>query len=244
MDVRLDSPRSPNWHWAAHSDERSEDGLTKHNAIARLMIPSEERAHPWAKDHLYVSSTQQGLPMGLRGTGVWNVPLLRYWDSDSGSIPHPDTRRMLARDSTIRLDTYEIRKETLQSHLYPTIKKATPYISFSSCAGFVDLDMKRREKDGKHQRLTLIDPQTRLRLQLPILKFVDEFKHYKLYNPSRADVTTGHWMCLWEVTPEEVVWTWNWDELKDNPEWYWDVVEPALRTFQATGRRPGESQLQ
>lgn len=146
---------------------------------------------------------------------------------------------MFARDPTMRLDTFEIRKETLQSHIDPTSKKATPYISFLTDPKKLEIEVQRKQDNGKTQRVTLVDPQARLRLRLPILRFADEFKHYKLYNPTRTDVFSSHWICLWEVTPEEVVWTWDWDDLKGDPQWHQNTVLPALFKFQATGLRPG-----
>jgi hypothetical protein len=148
---------------------------------------------------------------------------------------------MLARDPTLRLDTFEIRKETLQSHLSTIDKRATPYISFLADPKKLELEIQRKQVEGRSQRVTLVDPQARLRLRLPILRFADEFQHYKLYNPTRIDVLTSHWICLWEVTPDEVVWTWDWDDLKGNPQWYQEIVLPVLLRFQATGLRPGES---
>jgi hypothetical protein len=147
---------------------------------------------------------------------------------------------MLARDPTLRLDTFEIRKETLQSHLSPVNKGATPYISFLADPSKLEIEIQRKQVDGRSQRVTLVNPRARLRLHLPILRFADEFQHYKLYNPTRSDFFSSHWICLWEVTPDEVVWTWDWDDLKGNPQGYEQIVLPALRRFQTIGLRPGE----
>jgi hypothetical protein len=230
-----------NWLWEAHSDEHADGALTQRSALARLMLPSEERSHPWAKNPPWFPGVLTGPDVDLRLSTLWEKPLLRHWDCYSGSQPDSVTRHMIARDPALRLDTFEIRKETLQNHIDPTSMKATPYISFLTDPKKLEIEIQRKQDNGKTQRVTLVDPQARLRLRLPILRFADEFKHYKLYNPSRSDVSTSHWICLWEVTPAEVVWTWEWDDLKGNPQWYQEIVLPVLRRFQATGLRPDET---
>jgi hypothetical protein len=38
-----------------------------------------------------------------------------------------------------------------------------------------------------------------------------------------------HYVCVWEVTREEVVGQWEWEDLAVNANWYEDIVMPAYR---------------
>nr|KMM71105.1 hypothetical protein CPAG_07412 [Coccidioides posadasii RMSCC 3488] len=51
------------------------------------------------------------------------------------------------------------------------------------------------------------------------------------------------YLCLWEITPEEVVQHWNWDELCENPRWYEDEIQPAFNQHNChlLGRKPNHS---
>ncbi|KAJ5455615.1 uncharacterized protein N7458_003879 [Penicillium daleae] len=49
---------------------------------------------------------------------------------------------------------------------------------------------------------------------------------------SRSPLSTregrGEYLCLWEVTPDEVVGHWDWEDLVDDPDWFGNVVMPAF----------------
>jgi len=79
--------------------------------------------------------------------------------------------------------------------------------------------------------LTVIDPVVRLKLGLPIIKMNEELKYY------HCKIPCGNWkfedevLCLWQVTPNEIVRRWEWKELVGNPNWYKDIIVPAYEQF-------------
>jgi hypothetical protein len=151
---------------------------------------------------------------------------------------------MLARDTGCLLNSVATRKEMLELHLdYRNTEHATPFISFTSSpehAGELASIRASRPRRGA-QSLTLVDPRTRFRLGLPVLDFSIEKTNYQVESRYGVDYTPNHWLCLWEVTPAEVVHTWEWAEFGGDPHWYERIVEPALLEFQSTGLRPGEA---
>lgn len=52
--------------------------------------------------------------------------------------------------------------------------------------------------------------------------------HYKIQDPYRRDYWDGHYLCLWEVTPEEVVNVWSWDDLRSEPNWFEEIIMLAV----------------
>ncbi|TKA56563.1 hypothetical protein B0A55_12661 [Friedmanniomyces simplex] len=60
---------------------------------------------------------------------------------------------------------------------------------------------------------------------------------YDIIPPYSADYYTNHYLGLWEITPEEVVGTWEWDVLMNDVQWYEHEVLPALRAHQKALRR-------
>ncbi|KAK3614990.1 hypothetical protein LTR56_026879 [Elasticomyces elasticus] len=52
--------------------------------------------------------------------------------------------------------------------------------------------------------------------------------HYQVKVPYRKDYWRNHFLCLWEVTPAEVVGIWDWDDLRKSPNLYGNVVVPAI----------------
>ena len=67
-----------NWLWAALHDQHAETALTQQNALARLMLPSEERNHPWAKNPPWFPGVITGPNVDLRLSTLWEKPLLRH----------------------------------------------------------------------------------------------------------------------------------------------------------------------
>jgi hypothetical protein len=114
-----------------------------------------------------------------------------------------------------------------------TGRAATPYISFTSSPRAVEeLAEQRRQKRGL-QTFTVIDPNTRLRNGLPILDLGAEMEHYDVRNPygRRDRYCANHYVCLWQVTEEEIIGHWKWDELLESGNWYEDIIMPAFRAF-------------
>jgi hypothetical protein len=142
---------------------------------------------------------------------------------------------MLARDPKRSLDMWEFRQETLLNHIDAAKREPTPYITFTVNSEIASELARIRTAKRGDQQITLIDPRTRLRLGLPVLELYAEAKNYGIDQRYPEDYLKDLWLCLWEVTPAEVVGTWAWAELKDDPRWYETIVEPALRQFQAPG---------
>ncbi|KAF2622921.1 hypothetical protein BU25DRAFT_305163, partial [Macroventuria anomochaeta] len=177
-------------------------------------IRIEEEMHPWA-----VNKSQQ-----------LDRPLLRIWDSWSGSQPDKDSR-MLSRAPDMPLDTKEARRESLAAHLdHRNWAKPTPYISFTTSADAVarlaDMRIQRRGP----QTLTVVDPSSRLRNGLPVLDVTAEMDYHCILDPygKGNEYYMDHYVCLWEVTAEEVVDRWDWAELTSEENWYEDVIMPAF----------------
>ncbi|KAJ6014676.1 hypothetical protein N7540_009267 [Penicillium herquei] len=51
----------------------------------------------------------------------------------------------------------------------------------------------------------------------------------------------NHWLCLWEVTKEEIVATWPWEDLWKYYDWYEEVVLPAYKAHHEKARIREES---
>lgn len=165
---------------------------------------------------------------------LWDKPLFRLWDCKSGSQPLADGR-MKARACEMELHTRRVRQETLRDHANYRDLKPTPYISFTDSKAEVRDLVWKRSKTGKRgdQTLVVIDPRRRFELGLPILRAEDEMRYYDVADPYGRDYQyyRDQYLCLWEVTPEEIIGTWDWNDLSKNEHWYDEVVIPALETF-------------
>lgn len=75
----------------------------------------------------------------------------------------------------------------------------------------------QRSIRGTHT-LTLVDPGLRIRKRLAVQNIAAEMNVYSILdrycrgNQSYAD----HYVCLWEVIPEEIVGHWDWNGLATN----------------------------
>ncbi|KAF2725524.1 hypothetical protein K431DRAFT_200470, partial [Polychaeton citri CBS 116435] len=162
--------------------------------------------------------------------------LLRTFDAKSGSQPD-EHRRMLARDARMRLDTTELRGNTLKTHANHRDWTPTPYISFTNSPSALKelADYRHGERRG-HQEIVVVDPRIRFEIGLPVLHCKDEMGYYDVENPYRRDYFDGHFLCLWEVTPEEVVGIWDWKYLRSEPNWFENIVQPAVETHRENRR--------
>lgn len=140
---------------------------------------------------------------------------------------------MLARASKQRLDTFEARKESLERHAdWTKWDMPTPYISFSKTPQAVERNATIRARNGRQsQKLTVIVPSLRFLTGLPTLDFHAEMQHYGVADPYNKDYAyyKDDYLCVWEVTPLEIVGHWDWEELSRNPNWYEDIILPAFR---------------
>ncbi|KAJ4340198.1 hypothetical protein N0V95_007579 [Ascochyta clinopodiicola] len=182
-------------------------------------IRIEEDWHPWS----------------VKNVQKLDFPLMRIWDICSGSNPDEDSR-MLSRAPNEVLNTKEARKDSLAFHLdHGNWTIPTPYVSFTSSAHALKELAHKRETKGNRgtQTLTVIDPSTRIKNGLPTLDVAAEMKHYSIPDPydQGNQYYVNHYVCLWEVTPDEVVGHWGWDELAGLENWYENVIMPEFDRF-------------
>ena len=183
--------------------------------IINLLHPLEEQYHPWS----------------AKKFPKLDCPLLRVWDRCSGSQPKANGR-MLARSPNQVLDTREARKTSLASHLdHAAWNVPTPYISFTSSASVIKGLVPRRIEKRGNQILTVIDPAVRLEKGLPILDVHAEMNHYSIPDPYNkgSRYYINHYVCLWEVTLDEIVGHYSWEDLSRSANWYEEVIMPAFR---------------
>jgi hypothetical protein len=149
---------------------------------------------------------------------------------------------MLARLPRGELATSEARKTSLELHANQQNQEPTPYISFTiSPRAAVELANKRiNEYNRGDQNLVVIDPGYRLKNGLPVLDMAKEAECYGVKSPYREDYFTDHYLCLWEVTPAEVVGTYSWDRLVEDEDWYEKTVMPAFERHRTAQRKAAE----
>lgn len=191
--------------------------------LTDLTLETEEQRHPWTPGCL--------LP--------FERPLLRTWDKKSGSKPDRLTKRMAARAEQERLDTFISRKTFLQTHLDHKKWQVTPGISFTtSPSSLADLaNYRMRNPLRGPQELVVINPNVRLAKGLPIINAEYEMAYYQVSSPYASNYWDDHYICLWTVTPHEVVNSWAWDDLMTRDSWYEQVVLPAFRRHSQEWRK-------
>lgn len=54
--------------------------------------------------------------------------------------------------------------------------------------------------------------------------------YYEIPNPygESNSYYTDHYICLWEVTDDETIGHWEWDDLSQNDRWYEEIILPAF----------------
>ncbi|KAI1162132.1 hypothetical protein F5B18DRAFT_625360 [Nemania serpens] len=171
--------------------------LDRQTALDRLRRPfpgsffvEEEEAHPWR----------------VRRRQVFREPLLRAWDSRSGSQPEDDGF-MRSRAPEMRLDDRESRRNSLSIHFDYQNWTPTPYISFTTSASRVEDLVARRINKRRGQMITVIDPNIRVQNGLPILDAKAEMDHYEIKDPygEYGQYYYDEYLCLWQVTAAETV---------------------------------------
>lgn len=226
--------------------------LLDHSTAKSLLQPSgqnyfqaEDQHHPWLTDPSIHSNGQLANPFTKHLSihkPLENKPLLRVWDTYSGSIPDSSSaNRMLARLPRGELATKDARKASLTTHADQSIWEETPYISFTSspraAAGLINQRMCYTQRGD--QNLVAIDPEYRLQHGLPILDTGKEMEVYGVKDPypnSTENYFLDHYLCLWEVTPAEVVGIWSWDELRRDNGWYENIIMPAFMRHRTVGQ--------
>lgn len=157
-------------------------------------------------------------------------PLLRTWDSRSGSQPDA-MGRMFSRSPRERLDTAKARKNFLAIHADHKIWHATPFISFTQSSNELQENAERRIQRRGSQTITALNPNVRAKNNLPILNMDKEMRFYGVPDPygKSNEYYKNHHVCLWEVTEEEVVGHWAWEDLLEVDHWYEKVILPAFK---------------
>ncbi|KAF7137135.1 hypothetical protein CNMCM5793_007199 [Aspergillus hiratsukae] len=171
---------------------------------------------------------------GISRSMVFERPLLRTWDYFSGSRPE-GTNRMLSRAPRQCLNTSGVRRKSLTTHADHKNWTATPFISFTtSKIALQELACLRRKRGT--QTITAINPNVRIAKGLPILDMMTEMNYYDILDPyGRSNAYyRDHYLCLWEVTSDEVIGHWEWSELVKNDHWYEEIVLPAFREHDET----------
>lgn len=189
--------------------------------IVRNLLQSpfqiEEDVHPW-------SSVFSADP---------DKPLLRTWDEFSGSRPSKIGRMssMSSRSPRKRLDTAEARKEYLTIHADYGDWRRTPFISFTQSPHELQSIAAPRARNRGSQTITVLNPRIRVKNGLPILNMDTEMRYYQIRDPYRKSNAyyKNECICLWEVTKEEVVGHWAWDDLLESNDWYERVILPAFK---------------
>jgi hypothetical protein len=202
---------------------------------ATELLTREEVSRLLKSFNPFIRAEEDYRPWSCKDSSTLDCPLLRIWDYWSGSHPGEDGR-MLSRAPRLPLDTKEARQTSLANHLdYSHWDEGTPYISFMRSAAAIDVLAYGRAQQGNRglHTLTVIDPGVRLQKGLPILGVAAEMEYYSIPDPYYEGnrFYVDQYICLWEVTPEEVVGHWEWDEWANNENWYEEIVMPAYREF-------------
>ncbi|KAF2806328.1 uncharacterized protein BDZ99DRAFT_523786 [Mytilinidion resinicola] len=179
-------------------------------------LSTEERLRPWRHNRSH----------------SFRLPLLRIWDTFSGSQPD-EHNKMNSRAPNKRLDNIESRRTSLATHINHEDWMPTPFVSFTSSPAAVNELAEWRKLRRGDQTLTAIDPSIRISNGLPILDLAAEMEHYDISNPygKKDQYCIDHYVCLWQVTEDEIISHWKWDELAASENWYEDIVMPAFQNF-------------
>lgn len=197
--------------------------ILDHRTVRALLGNSEQRQHPWPNYHSL----------------DFSKPLLRTWDANSGSKPDTVGQCMKSRAPRALLNTYEHRKQSLTIHVNHHVWTPTPYISFTDSPAAVENLIYMRAHRGT-QTVTAINPRARREKGLPILELHDEMEYYGVEDPYHRNnqYYHNHYLCLWEVTEDEIVGHWTWSEIVQTKNWYNEIVLPAFQEHDAQTEPP------
>jgi hypothetical protein len=202
-----------------------------HSAIDRPQTTRRKVSRLLGADIInpFISSEEQRHSWSVKIFQKLDRPLLRIWDSWSGSQPDGHNR---CRNHLISFLTQSKLVNTLTIHLDNKKWLPTAYISFTTSASAIkDLATSRIDRRRGVQTLTVINPAARLSNGLPLLNVAAEMEYYRIPDPynSGSRYYIDHYVCLWEVTEEEIVDHYKWEELAKTTNWYEDVIMPAFR---------------
>jgi hypothetical protein len=185
---------------------------------------TEEVIHPW--------HTQPAVSHRSR---EWVIPLMRVRDWLTDDEPDPETGIMRSRAHRATLRTAAERKNALTIHLNHANWTATPFLSFSSSPSAIweIAEFRRQPERGRGaQTITVINPDARTHAGLPTISVAQAMKDYRVDFPAhywKKTYDKDYHLCLWEVSREEIVGHYEWDTLRNNPDWYQEIILPAYQ---------------
>ena len=157
---------------------------------------------------------------------VDDCPLMRIRDVFTGDQPDAETGSMKSRSPRARLDTKEARRKSLVIHGDYEKWLPTSYLSFTISPSEVEIRGDQRLLRRGTQTLTIVNPNVRRQKGLPFINMEEEMEYYGVSDPYHRNNQYYHneYLCLWEVTKEEVVGHYSWQDLRANRSWYHTVV--------------------
>lgn len=194
--------------------------------------------HPFLEERGFSKHSCASLP-----DTSYNRPFLRVWDENSGS--HPDlSKRILARLPREQLGSRQSREKALTTHADYQRWEPTPFISFTPSISALQEFLSRRKWKSFSRRLTVINPNVRTAKGLPMLEMESELRYYEVPDPYRREYLyyKDEYLCLWEITPDEVVGHWDWDNLIENEHWYEEEILPAFENHDEEFQRRNQSE--
>ena len=165
---------------------------------------------------------------GLEFSADSGIPLLLTWDQFPGSQPS-ESGRMLSRVPRERLDTSKARKTFLAVHA--DHKNGNLLRSHSRSHRQSYKIMPNGESGKEAVNDYGVNPNARMKNGFSIRNMDAEMRYYGIPDPygKLNKYYRNHCICLWEVTEEEVVGYWEWDDLLKTDCWYKQVTLPAFK---------------
>ncbi|KAJ5640493.1 hypothetical protein N7528_000118 [Penicillium herquei] len=198
---------------------------------------------------LYPRELQEQSYRDWGGTLHPGKPLLRTWDEHSRN-KIDESGRILASAPRQPLRTKQSRKLALAIHASRNKSKPTPFISCTHDKYTAEHYARMKSRRGT-QMLTVIDLMVRVEKRLPVLQMRSEAYYYNVINKCQCGMRgdsysyyLNHQLCLWEVTKEEIVGTWAWEDLWKYPDWYGEVILPAYIAHSEGARMRREKEMQ
>ncbi|PWY65971.1 hypothetical protein BO70DRAFT_433225 [Aspergillus heteromorphus CBS 117.55] len=169
-----------------------------------------------------------------------NRPLFITRACEYEKIQHP-TSTILSGAPCQNVETEHMRSELLSEHILAQTRGSTgaaepahknmftwdgnPFIHCTSRP----FEVRCRVRDWSQKTVTVINPNVRRAVQLPTLSLGDELESRSLGRPASNYEFVGEYLCLWEVTPDEIVGHWRATDLVGLHAWYTRAVMPAFR---------------
>ena len=176
---------------------------------------------------------------------VDDFPLMRIRDIHTGDGPDSRSGAMHARSPRACLDTRTARKHMLTVHADYRIWTPTPFLSFTDSPSDIEVRAEKRLSSRGSQILTVINGNTRRHKGLPLLKSKDEMMYYGVRDPYSRNYQyyQTEYLCLWEVSVEEIVAHLSWDDVRKDPAWYENTILPAFHGHERLRRASNPTQI-